>query len=209
MALVLRDGAGVRRVRAAEAGTRFRELVNGGRGEHLAMYTQMTFDDDVVQRALPSAWRRRSRGMRLRTMAPVGSAVPDLSPEDLAVLDGDHRRLVDPPTAMNIVDRRVALLPADPAQPGGDRLEVWEPALVAGLVALFEQHWALAAPAPLHEALSVRERAVVGMLAEGCTDAVVARRLGVSERTVTYTVRALLDRYDARSRFQLAIKVCR
>jgi DNA-binding NarL/FixJ family response regulator len=72
---------------------------------------------------------------------------------------------------------------------------------VSGLIALFDRHWSAAAP----PARSTREEDVIALLAEGLTDAVVARRLGVSERTVTATVRTLMDRYGARSRFQLAL----
>lgn len=193
---------GVRRVPYKMAYPRFRELIDRGSSEHLAIYTGMSFDDDAVQQALPSARERRARGVRLRTIAPVGSAEPDIPPEDLAALDGDHRRLARPPLSLDIIDRRVALLPLDPACPEGDQLEVWAPSLVAGLLALFERQWADARP--LGSGLAPRERAVIGLLAEGCTDAVVARTLGISERTVTSTVRGLLDRYGARSRFQLA-----
>lgn len=195
------EGPQVRRVPSRLVAARGRELLSGARREHLGMYAAMSVDEEAVRRALPAARERHLRGVLLRTLAPVGAATPRVDAADLAVIDGDHRRAATLPTSLNIVDRRVALLPADPADPDGDHLEVWAPALVAGLLAMFERHWTVAAPPEL----SARERAVVELLAEGCTDAVVARRLGVSERTVTATVRVLLDRYGARSRFQLAL----
>ncbi|WP_084965005.1 hypothetical protein [Thermoactinospora rubra] len=105
----------------------------------------MAFGEEAVRRALPKARQRRSRGVRLRTMAPLGSLVPDVNPEDIAALDGEHRRLAAPPTELDIVDRRTTLPALDPADPEGDYLEVHSPVPVAGLPALFEHSWASAA----------------------------------------------------------------
>ncbi|GGS82615.1 hypothetical protein GCM10010176_027630 [Nonomuraea spiralis] len=196
-------GPQVRRIPAGQAVARERELLSRARHEHLAFYDAMTIDDEAVQRALPGARDRWARGVLLRTMAPVGAATPVVTADDLMVLDGDHRRAESLPTSLMVLDRRVALLPADRDDPEAGCLEVWSRPLVAGLIALFERHWT-AAPLP---ALTRREREVVALLADGCTDPVVARRLGISERTVAATVRALMDRYDARSRFQLALRL--
>lgn len=65
----------------------------------------------------------------------------------------------------------------------------------------------IALPSAPPPPLSPREERSVALLAGGCTDTVVGRRPAVSERTVTATVRALMDRYDARSRFQLALRL--
>jgi DNA-binding CsgD family transcriptional regulator len=54
-------------------------------------------------------------------------------------------------------------------------------------------------------ALNAREKAIVELLAEGHTDASVAQRLGISERTITYTLRALMDRVGVENRFQLGL----
>lgn len=195
---------GVRRIRSGEMWARSRQLFDATSNEQLAMYADPTVDEETARRSLPGARARRQRGIRLRTIAPVGATAPDLTTDELDLLDGDHRQLVEVPTSLTMLDRRVALLPIDPADPDGDYLEVRAAALVAGLHALFERHWA-AARTPEASPLTTRERAVVALLAQGCTDAVVARRLGVSERTVTSVVRSLLDRYDAHSRFQLAL----
>jgi DNA-binding CsgD family transcriptional regulator len=198
-------GHQVRRISADQVSGRVRELLSRARHEQLAMYDAVTVDEEAVHRALPGARKRRARGVLLRTMAPIGAAAPAVSAADLAVLDGDHRRVAAVPTSLTVLDRRVALLPADPDDPDGGYLEIWSLPLVAGLIALFDRHWSTAPPPPL----STREEEVVGLLAEGWTDTVVARRLGISERTVTATVRTLMDRHGARSRFQLALKMSR
>ncbi len=52
---------------------------------------------------------------------------------------------------------------------------------------------------------SAREKALVELLAAGHTDASAARRLGVSPRTVSYTLQSLMDRLDVENRFQLGL----
>ena len=53
--------------------------------------------------------------------------------------------------------------------------------------------------------LTPREKALVALLAEGLTDAQAAQRLGLSNRTVTATVRGLMDRCGVNNRFQLGL----
>ena len=52
---------------------------------------------------------------------------------------------------------------------------------------------------------SAREKALVELLAAGHTDASAARRLGVSPRTVSYTLQSLMDRLEVENRFQLGL----
>lgn len=53
--------------------------------------------------------------------------------------------------------------------------------------------------------LTPRERSIVALLAEGHTDAYVAERLGISPRTIAYTMRSLMDRLGVENRFQLGL----
>lgn len=43
------------------------------------------------------------------------------------------------------------------------------------------------------------------LLVAGHTDAVVAERLGISPRTIAYTMRSLMDRLGVENRFQLGL----
>jgi DNA-binding NarL/FixJ family response regulator len=52
---------------------------------------------------------------------------------------------------------------------------------------------------------NAREKALVELLAAGHTDASAARRLGVSPRTVSYTLQSLMDRLEVENRFQLGL----
>ncbi len=53
--------------------------------------------------------------------------------------------------------------------------------------------------------LSDRERRLVELLAEGHTDATAAVALHVSERTVSTSIRSLMDRFEVDNRFQLGL----
>jgi DNA-binding NarL/FixJ family response regulator len=53
--------------------------------------------------------------------------------------------------------------------------------------------------------LTHRERAIVELLALGASEEAAAAALGLSRRTVVYTLRALMDRLGVANRFQLAL----
>lgn len=53
--------------------------------------------------------------------------------------------------------------------------------------------------------LTERELAIVTMLAAGHTDASTAHQLGISSRTIAYTMRGLMDRCGVQNRFQLGL----
>ncbi|UBU19177.1 helix-turn-helix domain-containing protein [Nonomuraea gerenzanensis] len=58
-------------------------------------------------------------------------------------------------------------------------------------------------------AISAREWQVLQLLAQGCTDEMVARNLDVSLRTVRRVTADLMNRLGARSRFQAGLKASR
>ncbi|WP_344743196.1 helix-turn-helix transcriptional regulator [Streptosporangium vulgare] len=75
------------------------------------------------------------------------------------------------------------------------------------LIALFEQTWGAASPLGEErrrdeKGLSGQEREVLRLLSTGLTDEAVARRLDVSVRTLRRVTAELMERLDARSRFQ-------
>ncbi|MGH6656609.1 MAG: response regulator transcription factor, partial [Actinocrinis sp.] len=81
------------------------------------------------------------------------------------------------------------------------------PGMVAALCALFEQMWQAAKPVGEEKArdgqgLTGQEQAIITLLAEGWTDDVIARKLGVSVRTSRRITAELTQRLGARSRFQ-------
>ncbi|WP_380279317.1 LuxR C-terminal-related transcriptional regulator [Kitasatospora purpeofusca] len=123
------------------------------------------------------------------------------------------------PLWLIVVDARLAILPAPGAGPGGDApvaeaaVVVREPALVALVAELFEYFWSAAwTPAellPEAEAMTERQAEVLRLLAAGRTDAAIARKLELSERTVRRLVAELTAGLGAESRFQAGVHAAR
>ncbi|WP_347350315.1 helix-turn-helix domain-containing protein [Intrasporangium sp.] len=115
------------------------------------------------------------------------------------------------PVRMLVVDREVALVPIDERDTSLGAVEVRNRGLVAGLVALFLTTWRVGRPfgtrpMRLPSGLREQERLAVVLWAQGSTDEAVARRLGVSPRTVRRMSETLSASVKARSRFELGAR---
>ena len=60
-------------------------------------------------------------------------------------------------------------------------------------------------PTAVVAAPSAQERTIVGLLAQGYTDEVVARRIELPRRTYRRRVSSLMEKLGARSRFQAGV----
>ncbi|MFC6086698.1 LuxR C-terminal-related transcriptional regulator [Sphaerisporangium aureirubrum] len=150
------------------------------------------------------------RGVHLRTVY-LDSVRNDQATLDyagwLSGLGSEVRTVPALPIRMLIVDRKAAVVPIDPEGTAGVAMLISSPGVVAGLMALFNAIWKSASPLGVarrrdEEGLSAQERQVLILLADGYTDEVIARRLGVSVRTARRVASDLLTRLAARSRFQ-------
>ncbi|GIF37445.1 regulatory LuxR family protein [Actinoplanes xinjiangensis] len=115
------------------------------------------------------------------------------------------------PPRMVVVDRRAALIPLDATNTRRGALLVSGTAILAPMIALFEQVWEIATPLgaaadPDREGLTTQERALLKLLAQGLTDEAAATRLGVSHRTARRVMADLMERLNARSRFEAGLK---
>ncbi|MFI9319657.1 helix-turn-helix domain-containing protein [Kitasatospora aureofaciens] len=132
-------------------------------------------------------------------------------------LGGQVRTAPVLPPRLLVFDRKVAVVPIDPANTRRGALCTREPAIVANLVALFEQAWETAVPlgadtpsgSEAEPGLSPVEKELLKLLATGLTDETAAKRLGVSLRTVRRQMAALMERLDASSRFEAGLKAAR
>jgi DNA-binding CsgD family transcriptional regulator len=156
--------------------------------------------------AQPIDRRLAARGVRLRVIGPDQPSGP-AAPVPL----GPVRQVAAPPMKLMVFDRKVAMFPADPLDIERGYVEVADEEVVAALCALFERLWTQGRDPYRQEVipidLSPRESALVGLLALGHTDQTAAAELGLSPRTVAYTLRALMDRVGAQNRFQLALRL--
>jgi sugar-specific transcriptional regulator TrmB/DNA-binding CsgD family transcriptional regulator len=162
----------------------------------------------AVDRALDAA--ALERGLRARTVLldSIRNHQPTLDYVQWLVDSGSEVRTVPLlPLRMVIVDRERALVPADPDSCTDVAVVVSSPGMVRGLLALFGSVWRSANPLGGtrrrdEDGLCAQRRQVLRLLAEGCTDDTIARRLGVSIRTARRVASDLLGRLHARSRFQ-------
>ncbi|WP_129842326.1 helix-turn-helix transcriptional regulator [Streptomyces sp. RFCAC02] len=112
------------------------------------------------------------------------------------------------PARMQIYDRECAVLPIDQEDTGAGVAIVRDPAILAYVSRVFDQCWADGtdvaehAETPCVSGPSGTEREVLHLLAEGRTNEEIARLLGLSQRSVSRTVAALMARLDAGNRFQ-------
>jgi DNA-binding CsgD family transcriptional regulator len=111
------------------------------------------------------------------------------------------------PMPLVIADRERAVVPLDPDDAARGACVLRGPGTVAAVSALFAHEWRAASPLGERSgrtgvALTADERALLRLLLDGHTDDQVARRMGVSVRTVGRMCSALMARLGARSRFQ-------
>lgn len=132
------------------------------------------------------------------------------------VANGENARvLADPPIKMSIIDTEIAVLPLDPPRGAESMLVtlfVHNSALLRALVNIFESLWRLAVPVNLarsSQELSEREQEILTLMASGAGDDTIARRLGVSRRTIVRHVGQLLEHMGATTRFQAGAQAAR
>ncbi|MEU1289953.1 LuxR C-terminal-related transcriptional regulator [Kitasatospora sp. NPDC005856] len=129
----------------------------------------------------------------------------------LTDLGGEMRTVPIVPIPLVIVDRAVAIVPVDPAEPRRGALELDSPGQLAVACALFDQLWSAATPfgssVPVDgQGLTSTERTLLELAAAGHTDEAAGRKLGVSARTVKRQMADLMARLGAESRFQAGVR---
>jgi len=201
----------VRLLHGPQVHRRFVELGARTRHEMWSVQPEPAFSAATVATAAPVDRATADRGVAIRTLgipAGVGDASSEYAPV-MTDFDTQYRELPSQPVKMLIYDRTTALLPLVPGDASRGALEVTADSAVDGLVALFHRQWERARPpergATRRMKLTPRERAVIRLLAAGHTDATTSEALGLSARTIAYTLRSLMDRYGAQNRFQLGL----
>jgi DNA-binding CsgD family transcriptional regulator len=133
---------------------------------------------------------------------------------ELGLAHGEESRVLpELPTKLIIVDDVIALLPLQSAP---EQLEssvvVHESGLLRAISALFEALWQVAMPLRLPgpagddqpDGPADEERRILVLMSAGLPDDVIARELGLSERTFQRRVQTMMRRLHAQTRFQLA-----
>ncbi|MFC7817658.1 MULTISPECIES: helix-turn-helix transcriptional regulator [unclassified Streptomyces] len=129
----------------------------------------------------------------------------------LASLGGRVRTAPSLPTRMIIFDRGVAVIPVSSSDTASGAVVLTGQGTLTALCALFETVWSTAQPlgkGPVRDGLglSPQESTVIQLLARGYTDESIAKRLGVSHRTARRIANELMERLEARSRFEAGVR---
>ncbi|MDI9886517.1 helix-turn-helix transcriptional regulator [Streptomyces sp. HNM0645] len=120
------------------------------------------------------------------------------------------------PVRMVLFTGQAALLPIDPDHTRRGAVQLRGPGVLTALAALFDAVWeqadvfGTAADRELDDnGLTGQERQLLRLLAQGHTDAIVARRLGIGVRTARRMMADIMTRLGARSRFEAGAKAVR
>ncbi|RMI31978.1 helix-turn-helix transcriptional regulator [Nocardia stercoris] len=123
------------------------------------------------------------------------------------------RTLPDPPLKVIVSDGERASLMLHNDERRGDPmgLRIGPSPLLDTLTRTFDVLWALSAPISVNpaEPLDERDRAILTLMGLGATDDTIARRLGMSRRTVVRRTASLLERLGASTRFQAGVQAMR
>jgi DNA-binding CsgD family transcriptional regulator len=113
------------------------------------------------------------------------------------------------PLRLIIVDREVAVVPLDPTDGTAGALVVRDPGTITAMLALFESYWRTArelSDDQRQTECTPLERAILRQLAMGAKDEAVARQFGLSVRTLRRGIADMMERLQARSRFELGAR---
>ncbi|GHH87597.1 helix-turn-helix transcriptional regulator [Streptomyces capitiformicae] len=185
--------------------------------EVLSLHPGRALPAEMVEAGLERDRLVLGRGIRMRTIH-LGSAaaVPHMTAY-LRRLNGagaQVRTAHTLPLRLIVVDRSLAIVPASQTADGEIAAIVLRSETLVGVFrGIFEHCWASAAVLTESATESPegdwhptgRHRELVRMLGGGLTDEAMARKLGVSERTVRRLVSELTERLGAASRFQAGV----
>ncbi len=169
------------------------------------LHTEMPLTGDFAEPPLPTfGGRVRCRSIYAATAMedPVARQII----QDCAEAGEQARLLPEVPMKMKVADHTTAMLPLTPAGTAG-ALVIRAPVVIAALREYFEMLWERAtpigAPPPAQpgDRLTRMQQQVLELMAEGLQDDVIARRLGISIRTVRRHVAAIMSRLCVTSRF--------
>lgn len=192
---------------------RLADLADSAREEvlNLAPGGAHTEEDLKASRAPNEALFERGISMRTVYLDSVRNHQPTLDHVTwIRSRGGQVRTAPILPIRMIIIDRKHALLPVDTTAALAGAVVLTGSGTVAALYALFESIWHQSvplgdAPKPDPHGMPPQERAVLKLLAEGLTDEAIAKRLGVSPRTARRIAAELMERLEARSRFEAGV----
>lgn len=197
-----------------EVRTRLEVLSARIRTEVLSLIPDGAQAADTLDASRPLDARLLERGVRMRTVY-LDHVRDDPPTVEYAAWLREHggrvRTAPSLPLRMIVIDRSTAMVPLDPQDSSAGAAVLYGAGAVAALRALFDLVWDGAQDLGVSNQadvsrLSGPERDLLRMLSEGETDEFIARRMGVSTRTIGRMISELMRRLETRSRFQLGVR---
>ncbi|MGA4840611.1 response regulator transcription factor [Streptomyces sp. G45] len=200
----------------ARIDTALRQAMADAAREALAIRRQGPWAEEPLCRARPLEQDLLSRGGHVRTLHQHSSRHTQSALAYFEGLDGDiqARTLGEVTGHMLVLDRTVAFIPANDEHTVA--LEIRHPAIVDYLSVTFDRLWRLATPLfpnvpqlPAENGVTTRQRTIARLLAEGLTDAEIAKRLDMNLRTTRLHISKLASALGSNSRAQLGYLIGR
>lgn len=152
-------------------------------------------------------------GRRCRAIYPVRSMAEAPVTMAARVEAGEEIRLLpEVPTRMLVIGSTHAIIPEPLGNTTTPRIMIRQRGIVEALTLLFDQLWSAATPVVDYEPAlrgSGQRSFLLEQLAAGAQDEQIARRLGISLRTVRRRVAELMRELGADSRFQAGVEAVR
>ena len=190
---------------------RIAELAAEGEEETLSFSPTGRLTPTAIEAARPATEDALRRGVRVRSIFLDSVRNDEVTLAYLRWqmdLGAEIRTLPSLPVRLLVLDRRRAMIPISNSRCGAGALLLSGEVIVAALASLFASQWKEAKPLtgqrPRKDGqLSLQEKHILRLWANGHTDASAARRMEVSIRTVRRLSDNLSERLGTHSRFQL------
>lgn len=176
----------------------------GGRGH--AMQAAQDRDVEVLRRGVA---RRTIYQPSARYSAPTRQYVDFMTKEGAEI-----RTLDEPFLRFMIFDQRLAVIPVTGGAPNEAAAFVEDGAVVGFLISVFENLWERAIPflgtaeVPPQVVSGLRQQ-ILRLMVQGVGHRIIARRLGLSERTLARHIAEIREDFGAETLFQLGWRVAR
>lgn len=187
--------------------------LNGARREILTAQPDGPRPDGVLQDALDAVRRQLAAGVAMRTLYQHSTRFDEPTKKYVRAVTGygvPVRTLPEFFERLIIIDRAIAFIPG--SMDRTTAVLVREPAVVGFLTDVFEREWDRAEPYPFipvraaeaaSEVIPAMRESIRKLLIEGRSDKEIARRLGLSLRSLQAHVARLKEDHGAQHRLQL------
>ncbi|MFD7642968.1 helix-turn-helix domain-containing protein [Kitasatospora sp. NPDC059795] len=189
---------------------RVHQLINAGVREALAMQPGGPRPPEMLAAGLEEDLKTIGRGTATRTIYHASTRYHQPTRDYVATLSAvgwQFRTLDEPYTRLMIFDRRVAVIPA--VDDMSLAAFVHDQSVIEFLTEeVFERSWGRALEfdgerTVPQEVVSRLRQTIIDLLLSGTNHRVIARRLGISERTLARHIAEMREEYNVESLFQL------